>query len=494
MAGERRSTARAAAAASDGETGMRLLRALAKLPSAVAGVVGERFGLEDSVVAVLRHPVPRELGRPIGWWYVIGSATLAIFVVQVVTGVGLAMTYVPAPNSAYDSLQFISHDATLGSIVRGMHYFGSGAMVVLVLAHMTQVYLFGAFKFPREANWLTGSFLLLATLAMAFTGQLLRWDQDAFWSIVVAAEQAARAPVIGDWLAHLVVAGNNVGGATLTRFYATHVFLIPAAVFGLIGVHLYLVVKRGISEPPVPGLPVDRPTYRARYAEMLRRGIPFWPDVAWRDATIAAAAVVVVVVLAAIFGAPQLGKPPDPTNVLADPRPDWYFLGYFAILALIPPATESIVIIGLPLFAFVFLFLVPILWPDGERHWSRRPAAIAAVALPFIAYAALTVAGIESPWVPKLEGGTLPASATQDLGAPERRGADLFVSKACFACHAIPSAGGRRGPDLTHVGSRLNRDQITARIATGGGGMPAFAGSLTPSELDDLTTFLLTRK
>jgi ubiquinol-cytochrome c reductase cytochrome b subunit len=473
---------------------MSWLRGTGKIPGEIATWLGERFELEDSVMAVLRHPVPRELERPVGWWYVLGSATLGIFVMQVVTGVGLAMTYVPAPNSAYDSLQFISHDATLGAVVRGMHYFGAGAMVILVLAHMTQVYLFGAFKFPREANWLTGSLLLLATLAMAFTGQLLRWDQDAFWSIVVAAEQAARAPVIGNWLATLVIAGSNVGGATLTRFYATHVFLIPAAIFGLLGLHLYLVIKRGISEPPVPGIVVDRPTYRARYAAMLSRGIPFWPDAAWRDAIIAAAAVALVVVLAAIFGAPQLGKPPDPTNVVADPRPDWYFLGYFAILALIPPATESIVIIGLPLFAFVFLFLVPLLWPDGERHWSRRPAAIAAVALPFIAYASLTIAGIESPWVPKLEGGALPASVTQGLAAPELRGADLFVSKACFACHSIEGAGGRRGPDLTHVASRLNRDQITERIATGGGGMPAFAGSVTPSELDDLTAFLITRK
>ncbi len=473
---------------------MSWLRAIAKMPDQIATWLGERFELEDSVMAVLRHPVPRELERPVGWWYVLGSATLAIFVMQVVTGVGLAMTYVPAPNSAYDSLQFISHDATLGAVVRGMHYFGAGAMVILVLAHMTQVYLFGAFKFPREANWLTGSLLLLATLAMAFTGQLLRWDQDAFWAVVVAAEQAARAPLLGEWLTRLIVAGNNVGGATLTRFYATHVFLIPAAIFGLIGMHLYLVVKRGISEPPVPGLPVDRPSYRARYAEMLRRGIPFWPDSAWRDAVAAAVVVLAVVLLAAILGAPNLSKPADPTNVVADPRPDWYFLGYFAILALIPPATEALVIVGLPLFAFTFLFLVPLLWPDGERHWSRRPAAIAAVALPFIAYASLTVAGLESPWVPKLEGGTLPAAVTQGLGDAERRGADLFVSKACFACHAIDGAGGRRGPDLSHVGSRMSRDQITARIATGGGGMPSFAGSITPAELDDLTAFLQSRR
>src|SRR5205814_1145744 len=194
MAGERRSASRAPAAAPDGQAGMSRLREGGKLPGQIATWLGERFELEDSVMAVLRHPVPRELERPVGWWYVLGSATLAIFVMQVVTGVGLAMTYVPAPNSAYDSLQFISHDATLGAVVRGMHYFGAGAMVILVLAHMTQVYLFGAFKFPREANWLTGSLLLLATLAMAFTGQLLRWDQDAFWAVVVAAARSGPTP------------------------------------------------------------------------------------------------------------------------------------------------------------------------------------------------------------------------------------------------------------------------------------------------------------
>ena len=469
-------------------------RAILRVPGRIGGWLEDRFEFGDTVMRVLEHPVPRELERPVGWWYVFGSATLAVFVVQVATGVGLAMTYVPAPNSAYDSLQFISHDATFGSVVRGIHYFGAGAMVVLVLVHMTQVYLFGAFKYPREANWLSGSLLLLATLAMAFTGQLLRWDQDAFWAIVVAAGQAAQAPLVGHWLASLVVAGANVGGATLTRFYATHVFLIPAAIFGLIGAHLYLVIRRGISEPPVAGMPVDPPTYRRRYEEMLARGIPFWPDAAWRDAIVSALIVAGIVVLAVLIGAPQLGKPADPTIVVADPRPDWYFLGYFALLALIPPATEALVIIGLPAFAFIFLFLVPILWPDGERHWSRRPVAIAAVALPFIAYASLTIAGIESPWVPKLQGVALAPSATEGLDAKARHGADLFVSESCIACHAIAGSGGRRGPELTHVASRLGRDLIVERIAAGGGGMPAYAGSLAPADLDDLAAFLVTRK
>jgi ubiquinol-cytochrome c reductase cytochrome b subunit len=456
----------------------------------------ERFELGDSVLAVLRHPVPRALERPVGWWYVFGSATLAVFVVQIVTGVGLAMTYVPAPNSAYDTLVFITNDATLGGVVRGIHFWGAGAMVVLVLAHMTQVFLFGAYKYPREANWLSGSLLLLATLAMAFTGQLLRWDQDAFWAVVVAAEQAARAPLIGDWLAKLVVAGANVGAATLTRFYATHVFLIPAAIFGLIAVHLYLVVKRGISEPPVPGERVDRGTYRERYRQLLARGIPFYPDAAYRDAIVAFVSVVVIVVLASVVGPPALGKPADPTIVVADPRPDWYFLGYFALLALIPREAESLVIIGLPLFAVAYLFALPLVFPGGERHWSRRPAALAVVAIPLVAYAALTIAGINSTWAPALaEGVTLSPSVTAALDGNARRGADLFVAKSCIACHQIAGTGGRRGPDLSDVATRLSADRIVTVILSGqGSAMPSYAGSLSPDEASQLVAFLETRR
>lgn len=463
---------------------------------AVGRWIGLRFELEDSVGAVLSHPVPAALEGPVGWWYVFGSATLAIFIVQVATGVGLAMTYVPAPNSAYESLQFISNVAAFGHILRGIHYFGAGAMVVLVLVHMTQVFLFGSYKFPREANWMSGSLLLLATLAMAFTGQLLRWDQDAFWSIVVAAEQAARTPVIGGFLASLVVAGQNVGGATLTRFYATHVFLIPAAIFGLLGVHLYLVVKRGISEPPVAGEPVQPRTYLARYRELLAHGMPFYPDAAVRDAVVSLVAVVVVIILAVVAGAPMLGKPPDPTIIVADPRPDWYFLGYFALLAIIPNGLESVVIIGLPALAFAFLFLLPLARPRGERHVARRPMAVAAVGLGVIVYGALTLAGIASPWVPvSTANAVFPPAVTAGLSAQEASGARLFIGKDCFACHQIGGAGGRRGPDLSGVGARLSSDELVTTILNGKGqAMPSFAGAFSPDALADLVSFLQSRR
>ena len=165
------------------------------------------------------------------------------------------------------------------------------------------------------------------------------------------------------------------------------------------------------------------------------------------------------------------------------------------MLALIPREAESLVIIGLPLFAFAYLFALPLLFPDGERHWSRRPAALAVVAIPLVAYAALTIAGFRSNWVPVLdEHAALPAAVVASLDASARRGADLFVSKSCFACHQIAGAGGRRGPDLSDVAARVPRDRIVTRILSGGGGaMPAYAGSLTPAEVDDLVAFLETR-
>ena len=241
---------------------------------------------------------------------------------------------------------------------------------------------------------------------------------------------------------------------------------------------------------------MDPPTYLARYRELLRRGIPFYPDAAVRDAVVSFIAVAVVIVLAVIAGAPMLGKPPDPTIIVADPRPDWYFIGYFALLAIIPKGLESLVIIGLPALAFGFLFLLPLIRPRGERHVARRPMAVAAVGLGVLVYGALTVAGFASSWVPvSTEGASLPPAVLSGLSASETVGAQLFVRKDCFACHQIAGAGGRRGPDLTTAATRLSREQIASTILTGKGqGMPSFADAFTPQELADLVAFLEARR
>ncbi len=278
----------------------------------------DRTGLVSWFRWAMEHPVPPRTG----WWYVFGSATLIAFLLQVVTGIALATAYVPSSGQAYDSLKFITDQALMGRFLRGMHYFGSSAMVVLIGIHVARTYLMGAYKFPRELNWLTGAVLLLLTMALAFTGQLLRWDQTAVWSVIVGAAQAGRVPVIGDQLARFLLAGDTVGGATLSRFFAFHVFFIPAIVFAFVGLHLMLVLRHGISERPERGVPVDKATYRQRYQELLaKEGVPFWPDAAWRDVAFGAGVVFLVAVLAIVVGHPRSASRPIPASSRRIPSP-----------------------------------------------------------------------------------------------------------------------------------------------------------------------------
>jgi ubiquinol-cytochrome c reductase cytochrome b subunit len=450
----------------------------------------DRSGLLTWLRGVLEHPVPPRTG----WWYVFGSATFLAFMLQVVTGIALATAYVPSANDAYASLQFITEQALMGRFLRGLHYFGASAMVVLIGVHVARVYLMGAFKYPRELNWLTGALLLLLTLALAFTGQLLRWDQTAVWSVIVAAAQAGRLPLVGHDVARFLLAGDTVGGATLSRFFAFHVFFIPALVFLLVGLHLILVLRHGISERPTVGDPVDKATYRAKYAALLRReGVPFWPDGAWRDVAFGAAVVAVVALLALTIGPPELGLQPDPSILQAYPRPDWYFLWYFAVLALTPTQLETVVIVLGPLVFGAILLLVPV-FNTGERSVARRPWAAIVVLLIVSTIGIFWVAGEKAPWSPDFAAKPLPASVVRDTTPAVVEGARLFYTKGCEFCHAVDGQGGKRGPDLTQVSTRMSPLEIVGRITNGGPNMPAFAQTLTPVEIQALVAFLATRK
>ncbi len=453
-----------------------------------AAWVEDRSGLLSAAGKLMRHPVPPRTG----WRYVLGSATLVALAIQVVTGTVLATVYTPSTADAYPSLQWITHAAAFGRVLRGLHYFGASAMVVLVAAHMVRVFLTASYKYPRELGWLTGVALLFATLAMAFTGQLLRWDQDAIWSAVVAAEQAARVPLIGPWLVHLILGGHTLGAPTLTRAFATHVFAFPAAIFALVGVHLWLVLRNGISEPPEISAPAERGAYRAWYRDLLaREGRPFWPDVAWRDAAFGAAVVAVVLGLALAVGPIALGKPPDPTRVDASPRPDWYFLWYFAVLAELPQRLETPVMVLGPLAAVAILLALPFLGGRGSRHLRARWWAPVTVGVAVAGVAWLTVLGDRAPWSPRFA--APPVAAPAGAASLVAQGAQLFHDRGCEYCHIVGGAGGIRGPNLTHVADRLNHAQIVSRILGGAGNMPAYAGNLAPGELDAIVAYLTTR-
>src|SRR5713226_5201271 len=199
-----------------------------------------RLQLGAPLRETMEHPVPRETAS---WAYVFGSAALTVFGLQLLTGILLAIIYVPSAGEAWNSLQSLNTQVTLGWFIRALHGWGSNFMLAIVLIHMVQVFLFGAYKFPRELTWIVGILLLLLTLGMAFTGQVLRFDEDAYWGLGIGASIASRVPVLGPWLVKLLLGGPIIAGATLSRFFALHVFVIPGLLIGFVGLHGLMVLK-----------------------------------------------------------------------------------------------------------------------------------------------------------------------------------------------------------------------------------------------------------
>jgi len=206
----------------------------------------ERSGLVGGIRYFLFRKVPGDTN----WFHTLGSATLTAFLVQAITGVILAMYYQPDPSTAYRSINHITNDLTLGWLVRGMHKWGASVFIILLFFHMARVFLFGAYKYPRELNWIVGVLLLVFGMLEGFTGYLLPWDQTAYWATVVGINLNGTAPILGPFLADFLRGGAEIGGDTLSRFYSLHMLLIPGAIFALIGLHLYLVVRLGVSSPP----------------------------------------------------------------------------------------------------------------------------------------------------------------------------------------------------------------------------------------------------
>ena len=456
-----------------------------------------RLRARETLLPMLAHPVPRTIAGPLGWWYVFGSAALTLLMIQILTGIGLALVYVPAADKAYDSLLYLNYQHPLGWFLRALHYYAGSGMMVMVLVHMTQVFLHGAYKYPRELTWVVGVLLLLCTLGMFFTGQIMRWDPDAYWGLAVGGSMAGRVPVVGPQVVHAVLGGPVIGGNTLSRFFALHVFIIPGALLGLLAVHLWLVLKCGISAPPVPGETVDPQTYDANYEKQLKTGIPFMGEAMLKDALFSALVVIVVVAIALVVGPKGPTGLPDPAVSGANPRPEWPFLWLFALLSLSPPGAETFIILVFPVILVVALLLVPFISNRGERAPSRRPVAALGVIVVYTLLGILTYEGAVAPWSPDMKawsGDAVPESMVKRSGPNELMGAVVFQNKNCRNCHALDGIGGRRGPDLTTVGIRLTHGQLIDQISNGtpgGGNMPAFGRQISPAEMTTLVDFLV---
>lgn len=214
----------------------------------LADWLDERIHWQGVWQAIFLRKVPK-----VNWFYTLGSATLFVALNQAVTGILLTIYYVPTPDHAYNSVQFITQEVTAGWLIRGLHHWGASAMVILCVLHMLRVIFYGAYKYPREVTWWSGVILLVVVIGFGFTGYLLPWDQKAFWATTVGTRIAGVTPVIGEMLLRLLRGGEELSAVTLARFYGIHIWVLPATLLLLIGLHMYLVIRLGISAVPKRG-------------------------------------------------------------------------------------------------------------------------------------------------------------------------------------------------------------------------------------------------
>jgi ubiquinol-cytochrome c reductase cytochrome b subunit len=334
-----------------------------------------RLGWWGFVRKNLDEPMP----PGVGWWQTLGNLLLTLLLFQFVTGVALAMYYSPSPESAYQSTAHINE---VGGMVRGLHIWGSTAIVVVTVLHILRVFFWGSYRKPRELTWVCGVIIFNIILALSFTGYLLPWDQKAYWATVVGTRIAATVPFIGNDLLILIRGGEEVGALTLTRFYAMHVIVLPAMLIGVTALHLYLVRRHHIAGPVTPqkGKPV-----------------PFYPNQLFKDAVVVLFGVGMVVYLAMAYP-PSLEAIADPTGTDFSPRPEWYFLGLYELLKIMPPGWELVATIVIPGLISMGMLLLPWIDRGGSRHPAARQFVIHAGIAVILLIGLMTLKGIlETP-------------------------------------------------------------------------------------------------
>jgi ubiquinol-cytochrome c reductase cytochrome b subunit len=442
----------------------------------VSGWLDHRTGIQTAVRKFLYDEIPASSG----WRQVFGSVAVFLFLVQAFTGALLAFNYAPTPGDAYNSLRYILTELTAGRLIRGLHHWGASMMIVVVVLHMIQVFVYGAYKKPREATWIAGVALLLVTLAYGLTGYLLPWDNRAYWGTVVATQIARQAPVVGPYLSRFLGGQDAVGVVTFARFYGLHVLLLPAATVFLIALHVSLVRKHGVA--PVPG-------------DELMPTKHFYPAQAFKDTLAIFIAFAVLFTMAAAVRVP-LEQLADPTDTSYIPRPEWYFLFLFQLLKMFQGPLEVFGSVVLPGLALLALVLVPFVDRGRVVKVTRRTVAFAFVVLAAIGWTGLTAAALATTPKPG-PAAQIDYSAPTDwtgLSTEEMAGIAYYRQENCATCHSLGGHGGKVGPDLTTTS--IHKDaawmiQHFKRPAAmrPGTSMPAI--TLDDSQLNSLAAFLL---
>ena len=391
----------------------------------------ERTGIPGA----LQHFLNEEIPHSAGWHQVLGSVAVFGFLTQLLTGILLAMNYAPTPGDAYDSLRYIVTEVTGGRLIRGLHHWGASLMIVTVVLHMLQAFIWGAYKKPREATWIAGVVLLLLTLAFGLSGYLLPWDNRAYWGTVVTTRISALAPGAGPYVLKLLGSdGTSIGVVTFARFYAAHVLLLPPLAMLLIVLHIYLVRRHGVA--PVP-------------ADEHQPKKKFYPGQVSKD-TAAIFVWFAVLMGMAIVAQVPLGHLADPTDLSYVPRPEWYFLFLFQFLKFFEGPLEVVGAVIIPTLAIFALVLVPFMDRAKMTAVTKRVGALGVAAFAAFAWAGLTARAVATtPETREMDMATI--QPWQEISAGNLASIGYFRKGGCVNCHAISLEGltTSSGPDLT---------------------------------------------
>ncbi len=447
------------------------------------GWLNHRIGLDALLRTALDEPIPGGAR----FAYIFGSGLLFIFISQVITGIFLALYYVPSADHAHTTVAYITKAVTAGSFLRSLHAYGASAMVVVLFLHLSQTYVYGAYKGQRELLWLSGCALFGLVLAMAFTGYLLPWDQRAYFASAVGTNAISEVPWIGESIKRLMRGGTEMGTLTISRFFVAHIFLIPACIFALVASHIFLFRKAGAAGP------INEDPYHPQQKAEL-----FYPRQVLMDLSLTALLIIGLGLLC-FFVPIQLGPPANPADAQYIPRPEWYYLPIFQWLKYWHGSSAVIGVLVIPALLVLAIIALPFLDRSVERRPWKRPAAMGAYA--FVVFVLLGL-GLRSqyldrhnpgvaqqlakqrvqedeyarkPFEPDLSSASLTAANVMLADPLAAKGKVIFEGQSCNACHGDGGVGTAAAPALVGIGTKLSPGQLaelfkhpTAKMTSGG--------------------------
>ncbi|HMK61000.1 MAG TPA: cytochrome b N-terminal domain-containing protein [Dissulfurispiraceae bacterium] len=447
--------------------------------------LNRRWPFSAAINAALKEDIPGGSSTA----YTLGSVLLTLVLVQVITGIFQVFFFVPSVDHAYDSLSYLRTDVPFGWLIHGLHYWGANVMIIAMLLHMVRVFVWGAYKRPRELTWLFGVVLLIITMGMSFTGGPLPWDQAGYWAAEVGTSIPSSLPLIGSLTTELMRGGTDMGQLTISRFFVLHVMVLPLVLFAIIIFHIVALRVNGAVGP-------------WDSSRHIKTG-PFWPDQAFKD-MMSACAIALLLMTLTILAPPGFTGPADPLSTTYTPKPEWNFLFLYEALKYFEGPLEPLGVAGVPAVLVLILVILPFIDRSPERNPFMRPVAMAAATVFAIVLIGLTIAGyVSKPGIHELP--TSSAASANSANKPKTglpmmpeniaRGATVYRSAGCGGCHSINGSGGTAGPDLSNEGNRdRDRDWFRDQIRNPKSHfpdtiMPSFTG-FNDQQLNDLIDYL----